>query len=182
MRTRIPPTFLVGIAILLAAASRPARTRRQHRTRRERLARLVEPDRADTVFAELADQYGLPLTPAGCADGVYVGESPPDARDFRHRIRLEIRHGRIVAADYDEVHADGWGKQGDADYNDRLRASGANPAAAYPAYERALVAGQDLRDVDAVSGATWSRNRFRHAAVLALTRARARAGVSEGES
>lgn len=56
--------------------------------------------------------------------------------------------------------------------NEEMSVTGARPAVAYPILERALIEKQDLRQVDAVSGASYSLCRLPYAVMVALTKAR----------
>ena len=123
-------------------------------------------------FAELLQRYGLPTDASGCADGVFVGESPFDAYDYRHVARITVKDERIVSVDYDEIHRSGRGKRGDSEYNQEMSVTGTSPALAYPSMERNLVEKQNFEQVDAVSGASYSLYRFRYAVMVALIKAR----------
>jgi len=129
----------------------------------------------ETIFNQTIEAYGLPLDPKGCADGVYIGETPQDAFDYRHVVRLEIKDGVIVNVDYDEIKNDGHGKKNNEEYNKEMSKSGTNPAIAYPQYEKQLLEKQNILEVDAISGATYSLYRFRLATTVALIKARLKA-------
>ena len=51
--------------------------------------------------------------------------------------------------------------------------SGTTPAVAYPMLEKQIVEKQNMMDVDAVSGATYSLYRFRYAMTVGLMKAKA---------
>lgn len=125
----------------------------------------------DTLFSQLIALYDLPVSPAGLKDGSYTGSSPYDAFDYRHEVVLTIKKGNIVEIDYNEIHRNGKGKQEDAAYCEEMSVTGTTPAIAYPIYEEGLLKHQDILDVDAVSGATYSLYRFRYAVVIALMKA-----------
>jgi len=128
-------------------------------------------ERVDSVFQQVIEAYGLPVNATGIRDGVYSGESPPDAYDYRHVISIEIENGEIISADYDELLGSGKGKQGDVAYNEQMSISGTTPAVAYPILEKQLIEKQNMMAVDAVSGATYSLYRFRYALTVALMNA-----------
>ena len=128
-------------------------------------------DEVDRLFQQLIMRYSLPLDASDAKDGTYHGASPYDAFDYRHEVEIEVREGTIVAVDYNEVHKDGIGKQEDEEYCEKMSVTGTTPALAYPLMEKMLLENQNLPEVDAVSGATYSLYRFRYAVSLALMQA-----------
>ena len=128
-------------------------------------------DEVDEGFSRLIKQNGLPTDASGIKDGTYTGSSPADAFDYRHVVKLKIEGGKIVEVDYNEVKDDGHGKQEDEEYCEQMSVSGTTPAIAYPSLEKQLLASQDMMEVDAVSGATYSLYRFRYAVTVALMKA-----------
>jgi len=52
-----------------------------------------------------------------------------------------------------------------------MSVTGTTPAIAYPIMEEALLSTQNMMEVDAVSGASYSLHRFRFAVTLALMQA-----------
>lgn len=125
----------------------------------------------DSVFGQLIDFYDLPLSAEGAKDGVYIGSSPYDAFDYRHEVRIKIEQGKVTELDYNELKRDGNGKQGDKAYCEEMSASGTSPAIAYPAMEEMFLSSQNIMQVDAVTGATYSLYRFRYAVCVALMQA-----------
>lgn len=125
----------------------------------------------DTLFSQLIQAFDLPVSAEGAKDGTYTGTTPYDAFDYRHEVEIVIENGRIAEVDYNEVKKDGHGKQEDEEYCDEMRVSGTTPAIAYPVLEETLLASQNMMDVDAVSGATYSLYRFRLAVTVALMQA-----------
>ncbi len=128
-------------------------------------------DEVDTLFRKLIDLYNLPVTANAVKDGTYTGSSPYDAFDYRHVVTIRIEGGKFVEVDYNEVMQDGHGKQEDEAYCEEMSVGGTTPAIAYPSMEQQLLATQDLMEVDAVSGATYSLYRFRYAVTIALMKA-----------
>lgn len=127
--------------------------------------------KVDTVFKKILDDYALPISAKGCKDGEYTGESPYDDYDYKHVVKLEIKEGKIVSLDYDEVHRNGTGKQDDEEYCREMSDTGTTPARAFPVYENSLLERQNILEVDAVSGASYSLYRFRYAVTMALMKA-----------
>jgi len=129
-------------------------------------------DDIETNFTSQIKNAKLPIDPKGCADGIYTGETPEDTFDYRHVVELEIKDGAIVSIDYDEIKSDGHGKESDSTYNTEMSSSGSSPAIAYPIYEKQMLEKQNMLEVDAVSGASYSLYRFRLAVTIALMKAR----------
>ena len=125
----------------------------------------------DTLFAQLINLYDLPISPVGLKDGTFTGASPYDAFDYRHEVTLKIKNGNIVELDYNEINKKGVGKQEDKEYCEEMSISGTSPAIAYPIYENEMLRTQNILDVDAVSGASYSLYRFRYAVTVALMKA-----------
>ena len=125
-----------------------------------------------TVFDFFVDLISVPLTPKGCKDGTFKGESILDDYKYKHVISLTIKDEKIVSIDYDEVKKDGTGKRNNKKYCEEMKkGTGVSPAEAYPQYEQRLLEHQDISKVDAVSGASYSLYRFRTSAIRALIEA-----------
>ncbi|MBN2012552.1 FMN-binding protein [candidate division KSB1 bacterium] len=128
--------------------------------------------KVDSAFNQLICQQNLPVNASGCADGVFTGESPYDAYDYKHIVEITIKNEKIVAVEYDEINRDGHGKQTDKSYCKEMSSAGTTPALAYPIIEQQLADKQDINGVDMVSGASYSLYRFRYAVMIALMKAR----------
>ena len=63
----------------------------------------------DTMFRQLIEAFGLPVSASGVKDGVYTGESPYDAFDYKHVVKIKVENGKFVEVDYNEVKKDGHG-------------------------------------------------------------------------
>jgi len=125
----------------------------------------------DTFFQQLINMYGLPVSAEDAKDGTYIGATPYDAFDYRHEVLIKIKDGKIVELDYNEVKKDGHGKQEDEEYCEEMSVTGTTPAIAYPLMEKMLLSTQNMMEVDAVSGASYSLQRFRLAMTIALMKA-----------
>lgn len=163
---------LLTVVLYLQAQSSTISTE----TALEKVERYIERHRvADvkTVFDFFIDLISAPMTPKGCKDGTFNGESIYDDYKYKHVISLTIKDEKIVSIDYDEVKEDGTGKRNNKKYCEEMKkGTGVSPAEAYPQYEQRLLEHQDLSKVDAVSGASYSLYRFRTSAVRALIKAR----------
>ncbi len=105
---------------------------------------------------------------SGLKDGKYKGATPADDYGYRHEIMFEIKKGKMISVDYDEINAAGHAKQSDEEYGKRMITSGTTPAIAYPKYENQMLEKQDFNKIDAVSGASYSNYRFRLAILYAI--------------
>lgn len=130
------------------------------------------PERLDSIFNQISGMYSLPSNAEGIADGRYRGNSPPDAFDYVHTVEIKVADGKITTVDYDEIKVSGKGKKTDKQYAEEMLVAGTTPAIAYPAMENELLKKQDISELDAVSGATYSLYRFRYAVSIALIKAK----------
>ncbi len=105
---------------------------------------------------------------SGLKDGTFQGNTPADDYGYRHKVVFEVKNGRMISIDYDEVLLDGHAKQHDEEYCSRMIKSGTTPAIAYPIYEEEMLRKQDFNEVDAVSGASYSLYRFKLAILYAI--------------
>lgn len=128
--------------------------------------------RVDSTFDQLIKEQDLPVDAKGCKDGIYSGESPYDAYDYKHVVKIAIKDEKIISVDYNEIKKGGIGKQEDEEYCQEMSVTGTTPAIAYPKYESQLIEKQDFLKIDAVTGATYSLYRFRYAVMIALMKAR----------
>jgi len=128
-------------------------------------------DEVDTLFNQLIELYNLPVSPEGLKDGTYTGASPYDAFDYRHEVTIKIKDNKITEIDYNEINKSGIGKQEDEEYCEEMSITGTTPAIAYPRMEEELLRTQNILEVDAVSGATYSLYRFRYALTIVLMKA-----------
>ncbi len=142
----------------------------------EKVERYIEVHRQSDVAAVVdfyMDLISAPISAKGCKDGVFKGESIYDNYKYKHVVSLTIKNEKITAIEYDEVKKDGHGKRGDKKYCAEMKAgSGASPADVYPVYEKQFIKSQDLKKMDAISGATYSLYRFRTAVIRALIKAK----------
>lgn len=125
-------------------------------------------DKVKSEFQKICRDNSFPSMVSGLKDGTYKGATPNDDYGYRHEVTFEMKNGKMIAIDYDEIHTDGHAKQHDEAYGKRMLMSGTTPAIAYPIYENAMLNNQDLNRVDAVSGASYSNYRFKLAILYAI--------------
>jgi major membrane immunogen (membrane-anchored lipoprotein) len=133
---------------------------------------MIERSDINTVrqqFQAICKENKLKTAVSELKDGIYRGETPADDYGYRHQVQFEMKNGKMISIDYDEVHLDGHAKQHDQDYCSRMSVSGTTPAIAYPKYESQMLEKQDFSQVDAVSGASYSLYRFRLAILYAIS-------------
>ena len=96
-------------------------------------------------------------------DGTYVGRSSPDERGYFGEIELVISDGRITEAQYEEMDQEG--RRKDENYPYQLGPQ------SHDELENRLVKSQNPDEVDSISGATQTHQRFVEAARDALRKA-----------
>jgi len=121
-----------------------------------------------SAFKEICDENHFSSLVSGLKDGTYKGASPADDYGYRHEVFFEMKGGKMISIDYDEIHTDGHAKQHNDEYCKAMLQSGTTPAIAYPIYENQMLQKQDLNQIDAVSGASYSDYRFRLAILYAI--------------
>lgn len=120
------------------------------------------------AFKQICDENHFSSQVASLKDGIYKGASPADDFGYRHEVTFEMRSGKMISIDYDEINAEGHAKQSNQEYCDAMKQSGTTPAIAYPSYEKQMLEKQDFNQIDAVSGASYSDYRFRLAILYAI--------------
>ncbi|HBN97085.1 MAG TPA: hypothetical protein DDZ66_12365 [Firmicutes bacterium] len=96
-------------------------------------------------------------------DGTYVGRSSPDERGYFGEIELVVTDGKIAEAEYEEMDQEGNVK--DENYPYQLGPQ------SHDDFENRLVKAQNPDDVDNISGATQTHDRFVEATRDALRKA-----------
>ncbi len=119
-------------------------------------------------FQKICDGNHFSSLVSGLKDGIYKGASPADDYGYRHEVVFEMKGGKMISINYDEIHADGHAKQHDDEYCKAMLQSGTTPAIAYPSYENQMLEKQDFNQIDAVSGASYSQYRFKLAILYAI--------------
>lgn len=148
-----------------------AQTENSKSTTLEKIHWIIERSDMEKVrqtFKEICGENRFPAVVSGLKDGVYKGSSPADDYGYRHEVTFEMKNGKMISIDYDEIHSDGHTKQHDEEYGKRMLQSGTTPAIAYPKYENQMLRTQDFSKIDAVSGASYSNYRFKLAILYAI--------------
>ena len=161
--------FIVGTSF-----SRPANPDSAKSAILEKIHWMIERsdmNKVRSAFQEICDENHFTSLVSGLKDGVYKGASPADDYGYRHEVVFEMKSGKMISIDYDEIHKDGHAKQHDDEYAKRMLQSGTTPAIAYPSYENQMLEKQDFNQIDAVSGASYSQYRFKLAILYAILNA-----------
>ncbi|MDR2743030.1 MAG: FMN-binding protein [Treponema sp.] len=137
------------------------------------------------IFTLLVISFGVVFFAAGCGnsgykDGTYTGRSGPDDQDAFGEASLTIAGGKITDCRFVTRQKDGSikdenygkinGEISSQPYYDKAQLA----VAAMEKYAHDLSRTGNLKDVEAVSGATISYNQFREAVEEALEAARKR--------
>jgi len=125
-------------------------------------------NKVKAVFKEICDENHFSSLMSGLKDGSYKGSSPADDFGYRHEVFFDIKGGKLISIDYDEINTEGHAKQSNEEYCKEMLQSGTTPAIAYPNYEKQMLDKQDFNKIDAVSGASYSDYRLRLAILYAI--------------
>lgn len=137
----------------------------------EKLHWIIERSDMDKVrseFQKICNDHHFPSLVSGLKDGTYKGATPFDDYNYKHEVVFEMKNGKMISIDYDEIHRDGHAKQHDEEYCKNMLQSGTTPAIAYPKYESGMLNKQNFNEIDAVSGASYSLYRFKLAILYAM--------------
>lgn len=137
----------------------------------EKLHWIIERSDMDKVrseFQKICNDNNFSSLVLGLKDGIYKGATPFDDFDYKHEVVFEMKNGKMISIDYDEIHRDGHAKQHDEEYGKNMLQSGTTPAIAYPKYESGMLKKQNFNEIDAVSGASYSLYRFKLAILYAM--------------
>lgn len=103
-------------------------------------------------------------------DGTYYAEEQEfDDHGWKGLVTVIVKDGKITNVFYDEINQEGKLKTFDPEYGPRMKEkSGTTPLEAVAKLEQALVEKQNPEDVDTVTGATHTSDRFKKLAAEAL--------------
>ena len=68
-------------------------------------------DKVRSEFQKICNDHQFPSLVSGLKDGTYKGATPFDDYNYKHEVVFEMRNGKMISIDYDEVHRDGHAKQ-----------------------------------------------------------------------
>lgn len=130
----------------------------------------THPDTVDKTIRKFYKAWEIPVKATELPDGRYEAESPLDDYQYRHIISFEVEDGKFLNVDYDEIKFSGKSKTGEAKYNLKMNENvkGSAPETTYPAYEKQIEEKQNLMEIDAISGATYTKYRLQLVAALAI--------------
>jgi|LSQX01.3.fsa_nt_gb major membrane immunogen (membrane-anchored lipoprotein) len=97
------------------------------------------------------------------SDGVFEAEEEDfDDHGWKGIVSVTVENGEITEVDFDEVNEDGDLKSEDTDYSEKMKEQkGVTPAEAYEEFESSLIEKQSIEQLDGVSGATASFDKFK---------------------
>lgn len=96
-------------------------------------------------------------------DGTYNLEEKNYNNGYRVVFSMEVKDGKIVASNYDNVNEEGKSKVEDADYNKNMQnKAGMSPEEYIPKLNEEFLAAQSADGVDVVTGATHSSHSFQN--------------------
>lgn len=166
--------YFALILVLCFSAGLVAQTPNPENFKSEILVKLhwiIERSDMNTIrnkFQEICNDNNFSSLVSGLKDGIYKGATPFDDFDYKHEVVFEMKNGKMISIDYDEIHRDGHAKQYDEEYCKNMLQSGTTPAIAYPKYESGMLNKQNFNEIDAVSGASYSLYRFKLAILYAM--------------
>jgi len=99
---------------------------------------------------------------ADLQDGTYrIEETAPGGSGWQEALEMTVEGGEITGANFESVDEDGNNKIDDEEYQETMtEASDVGPQEFIPALEESLVENQNPEDVEAVSGATGTSEKF----------------------
>jgi major membrane immunogen (membrane-anchored lipoprotein) len=129
-------------------------------------------------IAIVAVAVALAMLVGGCGGGfpkesgtTKVAMDSADDHGYQGRIAITFDGGKIKGVVYDEVNKAGRSKGSDAAYAKQMEpASGTTPAKAVKELVSRLIAAQDPGQVQAVTGATQTSDRFKKLAAQAVAK------------
>jgi major membrane immunogen (membrane-anchored lipoprotein) len=102
-------------------------------------------------------------------DGTYTGETEPDDEGWRGVVEIVVDGGEIKRVMYEEYDEGDNPKSASVDYNAMWKAdAGINAEEAFPQYEEDLIEKQNIEEVDVITGATKTHEKFTQAVKNAL--------------
>ena len=115
----------------------------------------------------------LEVTHGTLQDGTYeLVETNTDDNGWRVEFTIEVEEGEIISSDYNEYDEEGNLKTEDDAYQEAMAAeTGVGPQEVIPELNDQLMNSQDVAEVDVVSGATGTSEKFQEYAAMLLNAA-----------
>lgn len=102
-------------------------------------------------------------------DGDYNAELDPDERGWKAVVDLTVEGGKITEVNFDEINAENVKKSENEDYLKRWgEAAKIDASKVYGQYEEDLIETQDVEEVEVITGATSSHEKFQNVVKKAL--------------
>ncbi|WP_427339382.1 FMN-binding protein [Caloranaerobacter sp. DY30410] len=102
-------------------------------------------------------------------DGTYKASDDYDKYGWKAEISITYENGKIVDVVFNEVNKEGRNKNEDKEYAEKMKeASGITPEDVKIKLEKELISKQDIDEVDVVTGATYTSERFKKLAKKAM--------------
>lgn len=121
---------------------------------------------------------GMAVLLAGCGgsgdlkDGYYTAEMAEYTKGWKEYVLIQVKHGKIVSAEFNAKNASGFIKAWDNSYMENmLSIQGTYPNKYTREYVQQLLEEQEDVQVDAISGATSSGENFEKLVDAALSQA-----------
>ncbi len=151
MKRKIVLFILIAVLIVFAAACQP------------------EPA-PQPAPQEPAPQEPAPEEPQGeYEDGTHEAELEPDERGWKAVVELTVEGGNITEVAFDEVNEEDARKSEDEDYLERWgTAANIDASEVYPKYEADLIESQNVEEVEVITGATSTHEKFQEVVKKAL--------------
>ncbi|MFY9604839.1 MAG: FMN-binding protein [bacterium] len=128
---------------------------------------LLRPQKTPAPAPEESPEQQIPMDKI--EDGTYTGETEPDDHGWRGEVEIVVDGGKIKEVRYEEYDEDDNPKSASEDYNALWeREAGISAEEAFSQYEEALIEKQDIEEVDVITGATKTHEKFTTAVKNAL--------------
>lgn len=118
-------------------------------------------DSSKTTTQTATTQAAAQKSDAALKDGTYKLVSAADQRGWHVEFTITVEGGKITKSDFDNLNDKGERKSADAAYEKSMKDKvGTGPAEYFKAYNEGLVAKQNPKDVEVVTGATHAHTSF----------------------
>jgi len=147
MKKRIALLVLMAMLVVFAAACTPR----------------------ETPPAQDPQPQTPPQQEAKYKDGEYEAELEPDERGWKPVVEVTVEGGKITEVAFDEVNEEGVKKSENEEYLERWgTAVNIDASKVYPQYQDELIEKQDVEEVEVITGATSTHEKFQEVVKKAL--------------